>query len=126
MKSVKEVANVVEFGHPSGLDRIVEQIDKNLGIQGVKYLDKLFLGATMPEDVRELFGYINRAETAQQKVKANEAERATFQDKANTLLAKITETGDPIVARMPNGDHYILFQDRYDGPKVEKVNVVNL
>lgn len=79
----------------------------------------------MPEDVRQLFSYFNRVESAKQRITAIEKERDDFQSKVDKLKEVITQTGSPIVAKMPNGDTYVLYRDD-TGPTVEKVNVINL
>lgn len=79
----------------------------------------------MPEDVRRYFSLVSRRDQAEQQVKAATKAWDDFSGQAQDMLGKVTQTGGPIVARMPNGDTYVMYQD--DGtPTVEKVQVINL
>lgn len=79
----------------------------------------------MPEDVRRYFSLHSRVQQAEQRIQAETKAKEDLEEEMYKLRGKITQTGAPIVAKMPNGDTYVLYQD--DGePTVEKVNVVNL
>jgi hypothetical protein len=85
-----------------------------------------FKETTMPEDVRRYFSLFSRAAQEQQKIDACVKAKNTYESEMFGLLSKVTQTGTPIVAQMPNGDTYIMYQDGRVGPTVEKVQVVNL
>ena len=79
----------------------------------------------MPEDVRRYFSLHSRMMQAQQRIDAETKAKDDHKAEMDKIALKVTQTGSPIVAMMPNGDTYVMFNDG-NGPTVEKVNVVTL
>jgi uncharacterized secreted protein with C-terminal beta-propeller domain len=80
----------------------------------------------MPEDVRRYFSLLSKSEQEEQRIIASTKAKETYQDEMDKIASKVTQTGGPIVARMPNGDTYVMHSHPDYGPTVEKVQVINL
>jgi hypothetical protein len=80
----------------------------------------------MPEDVRRYFSLLSRSQQEDQKIQACSKAKEAYGDEMDKIRTKITQTGTPIVAQMPNGDTWVMYRDSQDEPCVEKVQVVNL
>lgn len=80
----------------------------------------------VPEDVRQYFSLLSRRDQAKQRMETAVKEVDDYNEALHKVVSKVTQTGSPIVARMPNGETYVMYRDSQDEPTVEKVNVVNL
>lgn len=115
-----------EGGYYDNEDGLTKLIDQNFMEQAPKALDKMILGDNMPEEVRQYFILKAQMDAAEQRRITATKERDDLNSKMKKIVDRVTQTGPPIVARMPNGDAYVFHQDYTNEPVVEQVQVVNL
>jgi hypothetical protein len=80
----------------------------------------------VPEDVRRYFSLLSRVQQVDQRIEAELKSKEPMLVEMEKIRHTVTSTGAPIVARMPNGETYIMYRDEVNEPTVEKVQVVNL